>query len=161
MLNFGCIESDIFVGNAPQSSVDVARLGQMKVTSVLSLQSDDDFRSHGIDWKKIQSAYQYNNIDVHRFPIRDFDEADLGNRLAEPVKMLDRLLTSGERVYVHCNAGVCRAPATTLTYLCHYRGMTIEQGLDYIRRNRPQANPYISAVEKTLIELAGDRPELI
>ena len=155
MLNFGHIESDIFVGSAPQSSVDVARLGQMRITSVLSLQSNDDFRTHGIDWKKLQSAYQYNNIEIHRFSIRDFDEQDLGNRLAEPVKMLHRLLVAGRRVYVHCNAGVCRAPATTLTYLCHYRGMTIDHGLEYIRRNRPQANPYISAVEKTLKELAG------
>jgi len=37
MLNFGRIEGDIFIGNAPQNSVDVARLKQMKITAVVSL----------------------------------------------------------------------------------------------------------------------------
>ena len=77
--------------------------------------------------------------------------------LAEPVKVLNELLQSGHRVYVHCNAGVCRAPATVLGYLCHYRGMTIDEGLNYIREQRPQANPYISAVQQALNQLkSGD-----
>jgi len=155
MLNFGRIEGDIFIGNAPQSSVDVARLKQMEITAVVSLQSDQDFKSHRIDWKKLQSAYQYNDITIQRYPVIDFDEADLGERLHEPVQALHNLLTIGHRVYVHCNAGVCRAPATVLGYLCHYRGMEIEQGLEYIRRNRPQAHPYISAVEKAIENLSS------
>lgn len=154
MINLNQIETDIFIGSAPQSSVDVARLSQMNVSAVLSLQSDEDLRSHGMDWKKIQSAYQYNDIKVQRFQIMDFDETDMGNRLVPPVRMLNDLLTQGHRVYVHCNAGVCRAPGTVLAYLCHYRGMTIEQGLEYIRRERPQANPYVEAVTKALDQIA-------
>lgn len=155
MINFGRIEEDLFIGNAPQNSVDVSRLKQMEVTAVLSLQSDQDFKSHKIDWKKLQSVYQYSEISVRRFPIIDFDEADLAKRLADPVRALNDLLEAGQRVYVHCNAGVCRAPATVLTYLCHYRAMEITEGLDYIRLNRPQAHPYLSAVERALVELAG------
>jgi len=156
MINFGRIEADIFIGNTPQNSVDASRLKQMNVTAVVSLQSDQDFKTHRIDWKKLQSAYQYNQIGVQRFPIIDFDEVDLGDRLAGPVLALNDLLVKGNRVYVHCNAGVCRAPAVVLTYLCHFRGIGIEQGLEYIRRNRPQANPYINAVERALIQLGDD-----
>ena len=155
MINFDRVEADIFLGSAPQTSVDVARLKQMKITAVLSLQSDADFKSHNIDWKKLQSNYQYNSITVQRFSIIDFDEKDLGNKLAEPVKALNALLCVGHRVYVHCNAGVCRAPATVLGYFCHYRGMSIDTGLEYLRRNRPQVHPYISAVEKALADLSG------
>lgn len=154
MINFDQIEADIFIGSAPQSSVDVARLAQKNITAVLSLQSDADFQSHRIDWKKLQSAYQYNKIVLQRFQIIDFDESDMGNKLVAPVITLNQLLTQGNRVYVHCNAGVCRAPGTVLGYLCHYRGMTIEQGLEYIRRQRPQANPYVEAVKKALDQIA-------
>ena len=154
MINFDRIEAEIFLGSAPQNSVDAARLAQMKVSAVLSLQSDADLRSHRIDWEKLQKTYQHNNITVQRFPIIDFDEVDLGNRLAEPIQALHGLLAVGHRVYVHCNAGICRAPATVLGYLCHYRGMSIEQGLEYIRSNRPQVHPYESAVEKALSQLA-------
>lgn len=153
MINFDRIEADIFLGSAPASSVDVARLKPLKVTAVLSLQSDEDFRTHQINLEKLLSAYAYNHIQLFRFPILDFDEVDLGNRLAEPVQELHRLLVSGHRIYVHCNAGVCRAPATLLGYLCHYRGMSLDDGLAYIRARRPQANPYQSAVAKALREL--------
>ncbi len=159
MINFGRVDKNIFVGNAPQTSVDVARLQQMKITSVVSLQSDDDIISHQIDWPKLKRAYDYNNIVVHRFPIIDFDEHDLGQRLPDPVTMLDKLLSVEHRVYVHCNAGVCRAPATVLTYLCHYQGLSLEQGLDKIRSERPQANPYIGAVERALNELGSKTEE--
>jgi atypical dual specificity phosphatase len=154
MINFSRLEQNIFIGSAPQSSVDAARLKQMKISAVLSLQSDADFKSHRIDWQKLQSAYQYSDIVVQRFPVVDFDELDLGNKLADPVIALHSLLEVGHRVYVHCNAGVCRAPATVLGYLCHYRGMEIDAGLEYIRSQRPQAHPYISAVQKALTKLA-------
>ena len=93
MINFDQIEADILIGSAPQSSVDVARLAQMNITAVLSLQSDEDFQSHRIDWKKIQSAYQYNKITLQRFQIKDFDESDMGNKLVPPVMKLNQLLT--------------------------------------------------------------------
>ncbi len=153
MINFNRIEADIFIGSGPQTSVDVSRLTQMKINAVVSLQSNSDFKTHKIDWDKLYRNYLHNKIVVHRFPIIDFDEADLGNRLAQPVKALNKLLINNHRVYVHCNAGICRAPATVLGYLCHYRGMTIEQGIEYIRKNRPQVNPYVSAVKKVLSEL--------
>jgi len=156
VINFDRIESQLFVGSAPQSSVDVARLKQMKITAVLSLQSDDDFRTHRIDWQKLQSAYQYSDISVQRFQIIDFDEIDLGNKLATPVRALESMLKLGHRVYVHCNAGVCRAPATVLAYLCYFRGMELRAGLEYIRQHRPQANPYLNAVEKALTKLQAE-----
>ncbi len=156
MINFSQIEADIFIGSAPLNSVDVARLKQMKVTSVLSLQSDDDLKTHRIDWDKLQSAYHYNGIVVQRFPIIDFDEKDLGDKLPRAVLGLHTLLTEGHRIYTHCNAGVCRAPATVLGYLCHYRGMQFDAALAYIRRARPQVNPYRSAVELALRDLDDD-----
>lgn len=153
MINFNQIEDSIFIGSAPQNDLDVARLAQMKITAVISLQSDEDLTAHRIDWQKLQNDYQQNSIDIQRFPINDFDEVDLGNRLPEPIKALGALIGVGHKVYVHCNAGICRAPGTVLGYLCHYRQMSVEQGLSYIRQNRPQANPYKKAVLRALTNL--------
>lgn len=153
MINFDRIENNIFIGTAPQNDVDVTRLAKMKITAVVSLQSDHDLAGLRIDWKKLQSNYQDNNISIQRFPIIDFDEVDLGNRLAEPIQALNALLAVGHRVYVHCNAGICRAPATVLGYLCHYKGMDVKEGLRYIRENRPQVHPYINSVEQALKRL--------
>jgi predicted protein tyrosine phosphatase len=155
MINYNQIDINIFIGSAPQTSEDVARLSHLQVTAVLSLQSDEDLRTHRIDWKNIQSAYQHHDITQQRFQINDFDETDMANKLVPPVKTLNDFLTQGHRVYAHCNAGVCRAPGTVLGYLCHYRQMTIEQGLEHIRRARPQANPYVAAVKKAIDQLAA------
>lgn len=154
MINFGRIEPAVFIGSAPQNDIDVGRLAAMKISAVVSLQSDQDFKDYRIDWVKLQRAYQASSISVFRFPILDFNETDLGKKLPEPATQLHRLLATGHRVYVHCNAGICRAPATVLTYLCHYRSHSIEQGLAHIRLNRPQANPYLGAVRTGLLELA-------
>ncbi len=150
MINFSRIEPAIFIGSAPQSPLDVSRLAQMKITAVLSLQSDADFKSHKINWGELQGAYQASNIEVERFPIIDFDEVDLSEKLPAPVAALHRLLAVQHRVYVHCNAGICRAPATVLTYLCHHRGMSVDDGLTYLRKERPQVHPYLSAVNLAL-----------
>lgn len=153
MINFGPVEPTLLIGNAPQGRVDVARLKQMRITAVLSLQSDFDFKTHDIDIETLQSAYQENDIQLHRISIIDFDETDLGNNVAEAAKTLNQLLSVGHSVYVHCNAGVCRAPATVLTYLCFYRDMSVDAGLEYIRLARPQAHPYLSAVNRGLEQL--------
>jgi len=87
---------------------------------------------------------------AQRFPVIDFDELDLGEKLPAPVNTLNQMLEMQHRVYVHCNAGICRAPATVLTYLCHFRGMTPEEGLAYLRKERPQVHPYMSAVNIAL-----------
>ena len=156
MINFNQIEPNLFIGSAPSTHVDLTRLLPLKITSVLSLQSDHDFKSHRINWPKLESAYRYNNIQVHRFPILDFDETDLGDRLAEPITQLHTLLNDGHCVYVHCNAGICRAPATVLGYLCHFRGMSLDEGLAFLRTKRPHMNPYKGAGSraKPLIRVA-------
>ena len=157
MINFSRVEADIFIGSAPKIDVDVSRLKQTQISAVLSLQSDNDLNIHRIDWDKLQSIYQYNGINMQRFQINDFDEVDLANKLTSPIKALNDLLNHGHRVYVHCNAGICHAPATVLGYLCHFRGVSLEDGLAYIRENRPQANPYTGAVSKALRQLAQER----
>ena len=157
MINFSRIEPNIFIGSAPQTKMDADRLAQMKITAVISLQSDADLKGHGIDWPKLQNDYEDLGIFAERFPIVDFDEADLGRRLPEPVMTLNQLLSVGHRLYVHCNAGICRAPATVLTYFCHYRGLSIQDGLSMLRKERPQVHPYIGAVELALESLSISR----
>lgn len=154
MINFDLVEPGVYIGSAPQSSVDVARLKQMNITAVICLQSDDDLKARKIDWPKLEASYQHNDISVKRFPINDFDELDLGKKVVEPIVELNALLNAKQKIYVHCNAGVCRASSVVLGYLCHYQGMSIEAGLGQIRIARPIANPFKSAVEKALVELA-------
>jgi len=153
MINFNLVEPKIYVGSAPLDSDDIERLQQMGVTAVISLQSDDDLISRKINWNEFQRLYQSHDILVKRFPINDFDEKDLSVKVVEPIKALNELLERGSHVYVHCNAGICRAPSVVLGYLCQYQSMDIESGLRRIRAARSVANPFLGAIEKALLEL--------
>lgn len=150
MINFSRIDENIFVGSSPASAVDVGRLATAKITAVINLQSDEDLKQRKIDWQKLVETYQHSNIVAKRFPIKDFSESDLAEKLAEPVAFLKVFLDAGHRVYVHCNAGICRAPATVIGYLCLHQAMTIDQALEHLRSNRPQVNPYVGAIEAFL-----------
>ena len=150
MINFDLVENGVFVGSAPQSNVDVERLKQLKITAVINLQSDEDLAVRNIDWPKMEASYQQHDLVVERFPINDFDETDLGNKVAEPIKRLNAFLSVGHKVYIHCNSGICRAPAVALGYLCHFQGMSMEAGLQQLWIARPVASPYRSAVKKAL-----------
>jgi len=153
MINFDLVEPKVYVGSSPQSNVDVERLAQLKISAVINLQSDDDLKVRNIKFSDLQTAYRKHDIVAERFPINDFDEADLGNKVAEPIKHLNTLLQEGHRVYVHCNSGICRAPAVVLGYLCHYQDMSINAGLQQLQIARPIVSPYRSAVEKALEHL--------
>lgn len=151
MINFNRIEENIFIGSAPRNLIDVNRLNaQLKVTAILSLQTDADFKNYQIDFDEISNGYQQSNIEFYRFPITDFDAVDMGNKLVEPVQMLGSLMEKGHRVYVHCNAGICRASGTVLGYLHAYKGMELDEGLAYIREKRPMVNPYMDAVRRAM-----------
>lgn len=147
MINLDRIEENLFVGSAPKHVVDVMRLDkQLKITAVLSLQTDSDFKNYKIDIDSLIDAYAMSNIEYSRYPITDFDASDMAKKLVAPVQALHELMEQQHRVYVHCNAGICRAPATVLGYLHVYQGMSLEDGLSYLRSKRPIVNPYMDAV---------------
>ena len=111
MINFDLIQSGVLVGSAPNSLDDIARLKQLKVTALISLQSEAEFNERDTNLAELRGWYSDNNIVMHHFPINDFDETDLSNKIGQPINALNQLLNEKQKVYVHCNAGICRAPA--------------------------------------------------
>jgi len=153
MINFDLIQARVYVGSGPNSKEDIARLKELKVTAIISLQTDEDLLTRQVDWQAILRTYQENDISAHRFPINDFDEADLEQNIGQAIVLLDKLLSDSQRVYVHCNTGVCRAPAVVLGYLLRYEGMSVEAAMRQIQIARPIASPYRTAVSNAVAAL--------
>jgi protein-tyrosine phosphatase len=53
----------------------------------------------------------------------------------------------GLKVYVHCTAGMGRAPAVVLVYLCLYKGMEPEEARVYVKSYRTVSVPNMNAVK--------------
>ncbi len=65
----------LFVGPDPRDSADFEALRLLKITAILSLQTNDDLRDRGLGWE--QKAARAAGLDFLNIPVTDFDSADL------------------------------------------------------------------------------------
>lgn len=92
------------------------------------------------------------------FPIHDFNEEDLTEKLYEGAQMLNHMINNeGLNVYVHCTAGMGRAPAVVVVYLCLFKPdgdygiVNTEMDLpgrvdEFVRRHRSVSVPNMRAI---------------
>lgn len=150
MINFDRITRTIFVGTYPQSPLDVDRLRDgPRITAVINLQSDMDIKSLRVNWSKLERHYSMREIAVYRHPIRDFDPVDLAGRMRDAVAQVGDLEAVGHRIYIHCTAGVGRAPAVAIGHLAWNLGWDLEEAYDFVRERRA-CDPYIDAIRDAL-----------
>ena len=64
------------------------------------------------------------------------DDAPSTQHLNEGVEFIHQIIQSGGKVYIHCGAGVGRAPTMAAAYLIA-QGHTLEEALALIRKVRP------------------------
>lgn len=146
MINFDRITRSIFVGTYPQSPLDIDRLRDgPRITAVVNLQSDTDMKALGVSWRKLQKHYKKREITVYRHPIRDFDPVDLASRMRGAVAQVGDLEAVGHQIYIHCTAGVGRAPAVAIGHLAWNLGWDLEEAYDFVRERRV-CDPYIDAI---------------
>ena len=136
MIIFDRIVDDVFVGTAPASPIDVARLAQGGFSALLNLQTDSDFRVHGIDWSALERHYFESDMATYRVPIVDFDDDDLSGKLVGAARTLDDIVARHQRVYVHCTAGMQRSPSVVIAWLAWHRGMDMERAITTVMEAR-------------------------
>ncbi len=152
VINLTRIQPELFVGTCPRTPVDIDRLTSgPHVTAVLNLQTDEDFINQGLDWDAVHHQYQDRDLVIARWPIRDFDPQDLRQRLGGAVEQLHALLGVGHRVYVHCTAGIGRAPGVAIAYLSWMQGWDLEQAYRFVTEQRACA-PYIEAIRQATLD---------
>lgn len=146
MINFDLITKTVFVGTYPQSHLDIDRLRDgPRITAVLNLQTDTDMRSLKVEWRKLQKHYTRRDITLYRHPIRDFDPEDLTLRVREAVARVGDLEAVGHRIYIHCTAGVGRAPAVAIGHLAWNLGWDLNNAYKFVLERR-NCDPYIDAI---------------
>jgi len=106
------------------------------ITAIISLQDDGDLASKGLDLFELERSYQEHGLRFHRVPVPDGDTETLALRLDQIVALLDELLGGGECVYLHCNAGLNRAPTVAIAYLHAIRGLPLIEARDFVKQRR-------------------------
>jgi protein-tyrosine phosphatase len=145
-MDYDQILPQLFVGSRPRIVGEIDELvHEAGITAVLNLQTDEDMSWYDIDWQNLEAHYLKTEIEVVRFPVRDFDPEDLREKLPECVHKLKELLEAGRTVYLHCTAGVNRSPTVAAAYLHRCRGWGVEKAIAYVKERR-NCSPEMDAI---------------
>ncbi|MGH7789555.1 MAG: dual specificity protein phosphatase family protein [Candidatus Binatia bacterium] len=107
--------------------VELPRLRRTGITAVLSLQEPGpDLPAAAMDRMRAACAPGIRFVNV---AIADYDPFALVERLPAALDALDELHRDGRVVYVHCSAGINRAPSLALAYLVRREGLAVDVAL--------------------------------
>ncbi|OWM87370.1 phosphoglucan phosphatase LSF2, chloroplastic isoform X2 [Punica granatum] len=154
-MNYTLITDNLIVGSQPQKPDDIEHLNQEEsVAYILNLQQDGDIEYWGIDFQSILKKCQELGIQHIRRPARDFDPDSLRSGLPKAVSSLEWAISEGKgRVYVHCTAGLGRAPAVAIAYLYWFCDMNLNNAYDMLTIKRP-CGPNKKAIRGATYDLA-------
>lgn len=129
LMKCGCVLPNLFVGPAPTDEADFKQLRLMKITAILSLQTEEDVVT-GLE--TCRRAASKRGLTFHNVPVVDFDRADLQRKLRDCVELLKNLLENGDVVYLHCTAGVSRSPTVAAAFLHWKQGWTLDEAITHL-----------------------------
>lgn len=115
------------------------------VGAVVCLQDDIDLANRGLDPAQLRAAYARAGIEFHHLPIVDGDDDQLCAALGGAVALLRRLVDARTRVYLHCSAGMNRAPTVAIAFLHEVGGLPLDRAHELMRSARPCV-PYMRAL---------------
>lgn len=154
-MNFAHVLDDLIVGSCLQTPQDLDRLVEEEgVGTIMCLQQDSDMAYFDLDIAPIvQRAAERGDVQHIRHEIRDFDPFSLRQNLPEAVRVVARAFAQGRgKFYIHCTAGMGRAPALVLAYMFWCRGFELQAAYQKLYSVRP-CNPKLFAIREATCDL--------
>eukprot|EP00826_Nyctotherus_ovalis_P003085 TRINITY_DN10619_c0_g1_i9.p2 TRINITY_DN10619_c0_g1~~TRINITY_DN10619_c0_g1_i9.p2 ORF type:complete len:185 (+),score=40.36 TRINITY_DN10619_c0_g1_i9:298-852(+) len=139
----------IFIGAYPQNEDDIKILAKLGVTGVLNVQTDIDMKHRQTDPARLKETYARHGIKMVHYPVHDFNPEDLSQKVRGGAECIDSLINEGRTVYVHCTAGMGRAPSMVIGYLVMYKKMSLDEAYNLVKENRKVVSPNMWALKKS------------
>jgi protein-tyrosine phosphatase len=140
------ISPGLLVGEFPRPD-DIAWLkSEFCVTAVHNLQDDEDLALNGLRERELAEACRASGVKFVRTQIQDGSADAMAERLADTLGALAGLIGAGERVYLHCNAGLNRAPTLAIAYLRAHGDMSLDEACAHVNARRA-CGPFMTILE--------------
>jgi protein-tyrosine phosphatase len=144
--NLSVILPELLVGEYP-TPADAAWLrDQHGIGAVLNLQDDPDIAAKGLRLRDLERVFREHGLRFERVPIADGDNEMLLAQIDRAVELVRTTIDDGHRLYLHCNAGMNRAPTIAIAYLHVHRGFGLHEARDYMKERR-HCVPYMTVLE--------------
>ena len=136
----------LLVGEFPRPE-DIAWLkSEFGVTAIHNLQDDEDLAHNGLRERELAEACRKSGVKFVRTQIQDGSADAMAERLADTLGALASLIGARERVYLHCNAGLNRAPTLAIAYLRAHGEMSLDEACAYVKARRT-CGPFMTILE--------------
>jgi len=140
------ITPHLLVGEYPRID-DIQWLArEHRVSAIHNLQDDEDLRINAIDIDALREVCARHRIRLVRTPIQDGSADDMAERLVAALDALAALVGAGERVFLHCNAGLNRAPTLAIAYLRAHGGLSLDEAMALVKQRRA-CGPFMTVLE--------------
>ncbi|HWC26932.1 MAG TPA: dual specificity protein phosphatase family protein [Solirubrobacteraceae bacterium] len=136
---FAQVGPDLFMGAYPQDADDVAALRGAGITAVFNLVQDVEYEREG-GREACAVALAEAGIAEERVEVVDYGNL-LPDHIERAVRTVLDWLDAGERVYVHCRAGMQRSAVVAAAIVALDEGLEPPAALERVRARNPQANP--------------------
>ena len=141
-LNWDEIRHDLVIGSCPRQRGDLDQIKESaQATAILSLQEDSCHAYWGIDYPDLKRYGENIGVEMCRSPMRDMNPEMQGIQLLDTVQALHALMRDDHRVYVHCTAGMGRAPLTVVAYLNLVEKAPMNEAFHLVKSERNVAVP--------------------
>lgn len=137
--NFSLVTDRIFASGLPSRRKHIEFLRKQGITAIITL-TEEPLPTQLLNGTNIK------NIHI---PLKDHQPAD-PHTIADIVKTVNQLLAEGEKVLVHCRAGLGRTGMVLTAYLMAEEKTGWRESLEKIRHIRPGSVEPVQ--EKTLKE---------
>lgn len=153
----------LLCGTQPRNPDEVSALAQEHgVHTLVNLQQDKDMAHWGVDFAANAARAAELGVDIRRPSIMDFSADSLRHQLPVAVRHVVEAMEAAERdggrVYVHCTAGLGRAPAVCIAYLYWFQGFNLDDAYAHVTRTRP-CGPRRDSVRAATADLMSGRQD--
>ncbi|MDP2711408.1 MAG: dual specificity protein phosphatase [Solirubrobacteraceae bacterium] len=135
---FGQVGDELFIGAYPQDADDVAELTRLGVSRVFNLVQDVEYHAGGRD--ACTAALAAAGIVEERVEVVDFGNL-LPGHIEHAARSVQAWLREGERVYLHCRAGMQRSATVAAAIVALEENVEPVEALQRVRERNPRANP--------------------
>ncbi|HYD50075.1 MAG TPA: dual specificity protein phosphatase family protein [Terriglobales bacterium] len=137
----------LLIGEYPLPADAEWLAAELGVSAVINLQDEYDLVAKGLRIDELERVYAAHGIVLHHVPVVDGDIDSLCGCFDRVVGLLRAAAEDGRRVYLHCNAGINRAPTVAIAYLHAAHGVPLEQAIAAVHHRRP-CLPYAKALQQ-------------
>ena len=164
-LYFHEVHARVVVGTQPRTPGEVEALATRHgVAAIVNLQQDRDMEHWRVDLSANAARAAELGVKLLRAPVADFSGGSLRRELPVAVRRLAEAVAAAEaaeaaggaargaRAYVHCTAGLGRAPAVAIAYLFWFCGFELDEAYARVTSIRP-CGPKRDAVRAATADL--------